>query len=161
MTNIKKLSQAGILIALGVVCSTLFIPVGPAKVFPVQHMINVFAAVTLGPAYGVSMAFITSLIRVSIGTGSLLAFPGSMVGALLSGLLYKVTKKTWTAFLGEVVGTGLIGAVLAYPVAALIMSKEAALFGFVIPFGISSFAGAVISVVLIKKYRRKRSEQRA
>lgn len=109
MTNIQKLSQAGILIAVGVVCPTLFIPVGPAKVFPVQHMINVFAAVILGPAYGVSAAFITSPIRVSIGTGSLLAFP----------------------------------------VATLIMSKEAALFGFVIPFGISSFAGAVISVVLI------------
>ena len=35
------------------------------------------------------MAFITSLIRVLMRTGTLLAFPGSMCGALLAGLMYK------------------------------------------------------------------------
>lgn len=34
MTNVKKLAQAGILIAIGVVCSTLAIPLGIAKVYP-------------------------------------------------------------------------------------------------------------------------------
>lgn len=154
MTNVKKLAQAGIFIAVGVVCSTFSIPAGAAKVFPVQHMINVLAGVTLGPAYSVGMAFVTSLIRVMIGTGSLLAFPGSMCGAFLCGMLYKHTKKPSLAFAGEVVGTGIIGALLAYPVAAFIMSREAALFGFVVPFIMSSAAGAGMSYVFVTALRK-------
>lgn len=147
--SVKKLSLAGIMIAVGVVCSTFSIPIGVAKVFPVQHFINVLAGVVLGPFYGVAMAFVTSLLRNLMGTGSLLAFPGSMCGALLCGLLYHSSKKLMLAFIGEVVGTGIIGALLAYPVAALLLSSKAAFYGFVIPFGISSFAGAAISMVLL------------
>lgn len=149
MYKVKNLTQAGILIAVGVVCSTFYIPIGVAKVFPVQHFINVLAGVLLGPLYAVSMAFVTSIIRVMIGTGSILAFPGSMCGALLCGLLYKYTENTQMAFLGEVFGTGIIGAIIAYPIATLFLSKTVALFGFVIPFGISSIAGATISLVLL------------
>lgn len=154
MTNIKKLAQSGILIALGVICSTLSIPLGIAKVYPVQHFINVLAGATLGPAYAVSIAFITSLIRISVGTGTMLAFPGSMCGAFLSGLLYKYTKRVSMAYIGEIFGTGIIGAVLAYPVATFIMSRDAALFGFIIPFGVSSVAGATISTIFIVLFNR-------
>lgn len=150
MTNVRKLALAGIFVALGVVCSVFYIPIGVSKVFPVQHMINVLAGVILGPFYAVSMAFVTSLIRVVMGTGSLLAFPGSMCGALLCGLLFKYTKNMNMAFVGEVFGTGIIGAILAYPVATLLLSKNAALFGFVIPFGISTLAGAAISLALLQ-----------
>ncbi len=147
--SVKKLSLAGILVAVGVVCSAFSIPIGVAKVFPVQHFINVLAGVVLGPFYGVAMAFVTSLIRNLLGTGSLLAFPGSMCGALLCGLLYQSTRKLSIAFLGEVIGTGILGAFLAYPIAALLLSSKAAFYGFVLPFGISSFAGAAISMVLL------------
>jgi energy coupling factor transporter S component ThiW len=150
MTNVRKLALAGIFVALGVVCSVFYIPIGVSKVFPVQHMINVLAGVILGPVYAVCMAFVTSLIRVVMGTGSLLAFPGSMCGALLCGLLFKYTKNMNMAFVGEVFGTGIIGAILAYPVAALLLSKNVALFGFVIPFGISTLTGASISLVLLQ-----------
>ena len=71
--NTKKLVLAAVLIALGVAASPLYIPIGASKCFPVQHLVNVLAAVLLGPWYGVSMAFVTSLLRVLIGTGSLLA----------------------------------------------------------------------------------------
>ena len=81
--NVKKLAAAGLLTAVAVACSPFSIPVGASQCFPVQHMVNVLAAVFLGPWYGVAMAFVTSLIRNMLGTGSLLAFPGSMCGALL------------------------------------------------------------------------------
>ena len=149
MSSIKKLTLSGILIAVGVVCSPFYIPIGVAKCFPVQHFINVLAGVLLGPVYAVCMAFVTSLIRVMAGTGSLLAFPGSMCGALLCGVLYKYTKSTVMAFTGEVFGTGIVGGLLAYPVATLFLSKTVALYGFIIPFGLSSLVGATISIVLI------------
>ncbi|MDD3174717.1 MAG: energy coupling factor transporter S component ThiW [Herbinix sp.] len=147
--SVKKLSLAGILVAVGVVCSTFYIPIGVSKVFPVQHFINVLAGVILGPAYAVTMAFTTSILRNVMGTGSLLAFPGSMCGALIAGLLYKYTKKLGAAFLGEVTGTGIIGAILAYPIAAQFLSSKVAFYGFVIPFSISSLAGAVLSITLL------------
>ncbi len=134
---------------MGVVCSAFYIPIGVAKCFPVQSLINVFSGVLLGPLYAVCMAFVTSLIRVLLGTGTLLAFPGSMCGALLCGVLYKYTKSTVAAFAGEVFGTGIIGAILAYPIASLFLSKTVALFGFVIPFGLSSLIGTAISLVLL------------
>ena len=149
MKQVKKLAFAGILIAVGVVCSTFSIPVGAAKCAPVQHMVNVLCGVFLGPWYGTAAAFCTSCIRVMMGTGSLLAFPGSMIGALLCGLLYKYTHKLFFAFLGEVVGTGILGALAAYPVAVFLMAKEAAVFGYVVPFMLSSFVGALVSAYVV------------
>ena len=35
--NVKKLALAGILVAVGIVCSPLSIPVGASKCAPVQH----------------------------------------------------------------------------------------------------------------------------
>ena len=146
-SNVKKLTLAGLLIALGVACSTFAIPIGASRCFPIQHMVNVLAAVLLGPAYGVGMAFATSLLRIAMGTGSLLAFPGSMVGALCCGLVYRATKNLPATFVGEVFGTGVLGGLLAYPVAAFVMGKEAALFAYVVPFLVSSVGGALIAVL--------------
>lgn len=149
MKKTKRLTLSGILVALGVILSTFAIPIGISKCFPIQHLINVLAAVILGPWYSVSMAFITSLIRFMMGTGTILAFPGSMCGAFLAGLLYKKSQKTFMAFFGEVFGTGIIGALIAYPMATLLLSREAALFGFVVPFSISSIGGAIISLIFL------------
>ncbi|MCX7658891.1 MAG: energy coupling factor transporter S component ThiW, partial [Oscillospiraceae bacterium] len=63
MSNVKKLTIAGILVAMGVVCSAFYIPIGVAKCFPIQALINVLAGVLLGPLYAVCMAFTTSLLR--------------------------------------------------------------------------------------------------
>lgn len=145
----KKLAIAGILVAVGVICSPLGFPFLGSKCAPVQHLINVLAAVFLGPLYGVLMAFVTSCLRLATGLGTLLAFPGSMCGALLAGLVYKFTKKLPLTYLGEVVGTGVIGGLLAYPVAAYLMGKEAALFAYIVPFLISTVAGTIIAMLLI------------
>lgn len=146
---IRKLVLAGILVALSVVGGMFSIPVGAAKVMPVQHMVNVLGGVLLGPGYAVAMAFLTSLIRNLIGTGTLLAFPGSMIGALLCGLLYKGTRKLLMAYVGEVFGTGILGAIAAWPIAALLLGKQAAAFTFVIPFLMSTAVGAAISVIVL------------
>lgn len=154
MVKSRNLTLAGVLIALGVVCSPFYIPLGAAKCFPVQHLVNVLAGVLLGPFYSVSMAFCTSFIRVMLGTGSLLAFPGSMAGALLCGILYKYTGKTALAFVGEVAGTGIIGSVIAAGLAVSFLSSQVAVFGFVVPFGISSLVGAVMALVLIRIFKK-------
>lgn len=146
--HIKKMALSGMLIAAAVALSGFSIPVGASRCFPIQHLCNVVAGIFLGPAYGVAMAFGTSLIRNLMGTGSLLAFPGSMVGAFLCGWLYQRTKTLMAAYIGEVFGTGIVGAMLCYPVATLVMGKEVALFAYVIPFMLSTVCGTLIAVVL-------------
>lgn len=153
--QVRKLTLAGMLTALAVALSTFSIPIGASKCFPVQHLVNVLAGVFLGPVYSVSMAFCTSLIRNMMGTGTLLAFPGSMVGALLGALLYQKTRKLTGAYAGEVIGTGILGALLCYPVAVLALgNKEAALFTYVLPFLISTIGGTCISAVILGALQR-------
>lgn len=89
----RKLAMAGVFTALAVVGSMLSVPIASSKCAPVQHMINILSAVLLGPGYSVGIAFVASLLRNILGLGSFLAFPGSMVGALCCGLVYKYTKK--------------------------------------------------------------------
>lgn len=150
MTKNKKLVVSGLLIAIAVVGSMFSFPVLGSKCSPVQHMVNVLAAVCLGPWYGVIMAFAASVIRIFAGLGTFMAFPGSMCGALLAGILYKMGKKLPFACIGELIGTSVVGGLLAYPVAFLIMGNEsAALFGYIVPFLISSVGGTVIAALLV------------
>lgn len=148
-SNTKKLTMAAFFVAIAVVFSFVNIPVGLAKCYPIQHMVNVLSAVLLGPLYSVLVAFCTSLIRNMSGTGSLMAFPGSMIGAFFAGILFYKTKKLYLAFLGEVIGTGIIGALLAYPIAKFVLGKEMALFGMVIPFSVSTLGGSIIGLIII------------
>lgn len=128
----------------------IFIPVGFAKIFPMQHFANVLSAVLLGPWYAVLQAFISSLLRNMMGTGSLFAFPGSMIGALLAALLYKKTQKVSFAAFGEVFGTGILGAMATYPIGVFLLGQKMSLFGLVPAFAISSIAGALMGYGLLK-----------
>ena len=147
--TVKKTATAAMLVALTVAMSGFSIPIGASRCYPIQHLVNVVCAVFLGPVYGVMAAFCTSFIRNLMGTGSLLAFPGSMVGALLCGLIYQKTGKLLLTYIGEVVGTGLLGGMLCYPVATLIMGNEAALFTYVMPFLVSTVGGSIIAFIIL------------
>lgn len=157
MKKTHKLTLTAMMIAIGTMSSNLFyIPIGFTKVFPIQHFLNVLSAVLLGPYYAVAQAFCVSLLRNMMGTGSPFAFPGSMVGALLASLLFLKTRKIYLAFFGEVIGTGIIGAMLCYPIATLLLGQKATLFGFIPLFIFSSFAGALIGFVILTVFLRKK-----
>ena len=146
----RRLVISGILIALATILGTFSIPILGAKAAPIQHLINVIAAVTLGPVYGISCAFVSSMLRNILGVGSILAFPGSMVGVFLAAILYKKFKKLEIAVVGEVIGTGIIGALLAYPLAAFVLGNEVALFVYITPFSLSSIVGSIIAYIILK-----------
>ena len=152
--KILKLTVVALFVTVAVVLSGFSIPLGVARVFPVQHAVNILLGVLLGPWYAVEAAFVTSMIRVLLGTGTILAFPGSMIGACLCGLLYRKYENIGIAFIGELIGTGIIGALVAYPMAAFILGREAALFGFVVPFSSSACVGAFVSAILLIACKR-------
>ena len=111
-TRIQKLTLAGLFCAIAVVGSMFSFPMFGSKCAPIQHMINVLCAVLLGPYYGVGVAFGASLIRNLTGLGSLMAFPGSMVGALLCGLVYHKTHNLLLTLLVSTAAGSVISGVL-------------------------------------------------
>ncbi|MBS5671711.1 MAG: energy coupling factor transporter S component ThiW [Oscillospiraceae bacterium] len=148
----KKLALAGLLCAVAVAGSTLSFPVFGSKCAPVQHMVNILYAVFLGPLYGVTGAFTASLLRNLMGLGSLMAFPGSMFGALLCGLAYRKTGNLLLTLAAEVFGTAILGGLSAYPVAIFLMGQQAgsvAFYAYIIPFLISTVAGSLLSGILV------------
>ena len=146
----RKLAMAGVLTAVAVVGSLLSVPVAGSKCAPVQHMVNILSAVMLGPWWGVGIAFCASLLRNLMGIGSLMAFPGSMVGALCCGVMYKISKKLSLTCIAEALGTGILGGLAAYPVAKLLMGLEpAGVCVYMIPFLISTVAGSILAFVLV------------
>lgn len=150
---VMKVALSGMFTAVAVVGSMLQFPVFGSQCAPVQHMVNVLCAVLLGPGYGVAVAFLASLLRNLFSLGSLLAFPGSMCGALLCGLVYWKTKNLPATLCAEVFGTGIIGGLLSYPVAIAFMGKVAGSIGYtayVVPFLISTVAGSILAGILVK-----------
>jgi energy coupling factor transporter S component ThiW len=153
--SVQKLTLMAMFVAIGTLAShILWIPAGVAKAFPVQHAINVIAGVILGPLPAVIVAFGVGLLRNLIGVGSLLAFPGGMIGALLAGYFYRRAKTYGAAAAGEWIGTGLIGAVIAVPVAALFLGSKTGAFFFVFPFLTSSVAGGIIGWMVLRLIRK-------
>jgi len=146
MPTTRKIAVSIGFVALGVALSPLAnIPIGPIKAYPFQHMINILAAVMLGPLYAAIVAIIIGILRNMIGTGTFFAFPGGVPGGIVVGLLYWYVRKTdWMAFT-ENLGTVCIGATIGYLIAAPLTTKQFIL-GFIpigppIPF---VFGGSVI-----------------
>lgn len=150
--HILKLTLAGLLCALAVVGSIFSFPIFGSKCAPVQHMVNIVCAVLLGPWYGLGVAFAASLLRNLLGLGTLLAFPGSMCGALLCGVVYWKTRRLLPTLVAEVVGTAVLGGLCAYPLAILFMGKtagELAFYAYIVPFLVSTAGGAILSGVIL------------
>ena len=149
--NTRKTAYAVVLVAIGVALApyTAF-PIGIAKVNPTQHFINVLAAVLLGPWWAVLTAMVIAILRNAMGLGTLLAFPGGMIGACLAGLAYRLVRRTWAAAAGEIVGTGLIAPVVsALFVAPVLMGKAIPLLALVPSFLGSTLVGSILGVAAL------------
>lgn len=152
----RTIARAVILVAIGVAISPFTsIPIGMAKINPAQHFINVLGAILLGPWWATGIALIIGILRNALGTGTLLAFPGGMIGAFLAGMAYRYTRNIYAGALGEVIGTGLFGAVAsALIVAPVLMGKTMALGALIIAFSGSTIVGAMIGIFGLKLLER-------
>lgn len=117
--NVKQVSLAAMLIALGVIIAHMFwFPFLTTKAFPGQHMINVLAGILLGPFWAAVIAFCIGIIRMSLGIGSLYSMPGGIPGGIIVGFFYWLFKKfkmkhPEIAAFTEPIGTVIIGGTLA------------------------------------------------
>lgn len=153
MMNSKKLLKItlfSMLVALGVVISPILRVEGMC---PMAHLINVVCSVLLGPWYSLGCATLIGVIRMTTMGIPPLALTGAVFGAFLSGVFYRMSKgKIIFAVLGEIIGTGIIGAVVSYPVMNFIWGKEGLTWLFYVPSFIGgTLIGGSIAYVFLKK----------
>src|SRR5690625_5102380 len=154
MSKARRLSTLSLFVAIGIIGSQfIWFPAGIAKAYPVQHAVNVLAAILLGTGPAVTIAFMIGLLRNMLGIGSLLAFPGGMIGALLAGVLYKKFSRNYISGIGEVVGTGLIGALIAVPFAKMLMGTSFGASFFIPPFLIISLTGSILALYIVSEVK--------
>jgi len=151
--SFRKTAYVAIFCALAVVSSGVSFPIGPTKVFPFQHAINVVAGIMIGPWYGGLAAFLAGLLRIAIGTGTIFALPGGVPGAIIVGLFYRWLRRDWVA-LTEPLGTGFIGAGLSAYLVSPFTGGEATFFFFQSAFLVSSIPGCIIGLLFVRVLRK-------
>ncbi len=153
MKNSKKLLRMlvlSLMIALGVVISPILRVEGMC---PMAHFINIVCSVLLGPWYSLACAVIIGIIRMLTMGIPPLALTGAIFGAFLSGVFYRMSKgNLLLAVLGEIIGTGIIGAIVSYPVMTFIWGKEGLSWLFYVPsFICGTLIGGSIAYAFLKK----------
>lgn len=149
--SILKLTVLSMLIALGVVISPILRVEGMC---PMAHFINIVCSVFLGPWYSLLCATLIGIIRMATMGIPPIALTGAIFGAFLSGVFYRLSKgKIICAVVGEVIGTGIIGAIMSYPVMTFLWGKEGLSWLFYVPsFICGTLIGGSIAYVFLRKF---------
>ena len=138
-TRLVRMVFMAMMIGLGVVISPILRIEGMC---PMAHLINIVCAVMLGPLEAFSCATLIGIIRMAIMGIPPLALTGAVFGATLSGIFYRASKgKLICAVIGEIIGTGIIGAMVSYPVMELFWGRTGLSWMFYVP---SFIAGTLI-----------------
>ena len=139
------------LIALGVVISPILRVEGMC---PMAHFINIVCSVFLGPWYSLLCATLIGIIRMATMGIPPIALTGAVFGAFLSGVFYRMSKgRIIFAVLGEIIGTGIIGAIMSYPVMTFLWGKEGLSWLFYVPsFICGTLIGGSIAYVFLRKF---------
>ena len=149
--SLLKMITLSMLIALGVVISPILRVEGMC---PMAHFINIVCSVFLGPWYSLLCATLIGIIRMATMGIPPIALTGAIFGAFLSGVFYRLSKgRIIFAVLGEIIGTGIIGAIMSYPVMTFLWGKEGLSWLFYVPsFICGTLIGGSIAYVFLRKF---------
>ena len=100
------------------------------------------------------MVFFAMMVAVGVAISPIF-------GATLSGIFYKLSKgKIWAAVLGEIIGTGIIGSIISYPVMTYLWGKTGLTWMFYVPsFLMGTIIGGSIAFVVLTTMSRNGSLQ--
>lgn len=116
---------------------------------PFQHCVNVIAVAFLGPWYGCVAAFICGALRMMSGR-TIQAIIGAVFGPIIGGILYRRTKNLYLLALGEIFGTGVVGALAVYPFMRIFYNLEAVEWYYYVPFYTpSAIVGAIMGMAVL------------
>lgn len=150
-TTTKKMVLTALFAGMAYVLNTfVYFP----AMAPFQHFVDVLAAVLVGPWYGCAAAFLCGAMRMMSGR-TIQAIAGAVFGPILGGLIYRKTKNIYLVFVGEVVGTGVIGALVSYPLMKWFYALDVQQWYYYVPFYTPSAAvGAGMGVAVLLGLKR-------
>lgn len=150
---LKKLMLA-MMVAMGVVISPILRIEGMC---PMAHFINIVCSVLLGPWYSLLCATLIGVIRMFFMGIPPLALTGAIFGAVLSGILHRLSKGSLIcAVIGEIIGTGIIGAILSYPIMTFIWGRTGLTWMFYVPsFIMGTLIGGIIAFIFLVALKRR------
>lgn len=151
--KVVRMVMLAFFVALGVVISPILRVEG---LCPMAHFINIVVAVLMGPWYALLNAVLIGILRMILMAIPPLALTGAVFGAFLSGFLYqKSGGNLWMAALGEVIGTGIIGSILSYPVMSVFWGYTNLTFFFYTPsFVLATLMGGSVALFFLFALRR-------
>lgn len=154
--SLRKLVLLAFFVAIGVVISPILRVHGFA---PTQHLVNIVCSVFLGPWYSLVCALSIGLLRMMFFAITPLAITGGIFGAFLSGLLYrKFNENILAACLGEVIGTGIIGSMVSFPIMKFVAGDgRVALFTYTPSFLAATTIGAIVAFSFLKILEKNKS----
>lgn len=149
--SVRKMVLTAMLACLAFVLNTfVYFP----SMAPFQHFVDVVAAVFLGPWYACAAAFLCGIMRMMSGR-TIQAVVGAIFGPILGGLLYRKFHNFWAVLVGEVIGTGFLGAMTAYPLMKAFYGLDAQSPFYYIPFYTpSAVVGAAMGVAVLMILKR-------
>ena len=148
-----RMVMLAMMVAIGVVISPILRIEGMC---PTAHLVNIVCSVLMGPWYSLLCATMIGVIRMMFMGIPPLALTGAVFGAFLSGMLYRLSKgKLVCAFIGEVIGTGIIGAIVSYPVMTLIWGRTGLTWFFYVPsFIAGTLIGGSLAFIFLKHLQK-------
>ena len=142
-------------VTIGVVISPILRFEGFA---PTAHFVNIVCSVFLGPWYSLLNGIITAFLRMSLLGIPPLAITGQVFGAVLSGIFYRKSKGSiLAAVIGEILGIGVIGALVSYPVMKLFYGTGKITWYFYLPsFIIATIIGGSVAYIFLKTLQKSK-----
>jgi energy coupling factor transporter S component ThiW len=149
--NVKKMVMCAIFASLAFVLNTfVYFP----AMAPFQHFVDVVAAVFLGPWWSCLSAFLCGIMRMISGR-TIQSVTGAVFGPILGGLLWKKTKNIYLVCVGEIIGTGLLGAMASYPLMKWFYALDGQSPFYYIPFYTpSAVVGGIMGVMVLLILKR-------
>ena len=145
-----RMVMLAMMVAIGVVISPILRIEGMC---PTAHLVNIVCSVLMGPWYSLLCATMIGVIRMMFMGIPPLALTGAVFGAFFAGLFYRLGGRLIWSMLGEIVGTGIIGSLLSYPVMVWFTGSQNELYWLIYTprfVGATLIGSAIAFVVLVK-----------
>ena len=151
--KIRKMMLCALFASLAFVLNTfVYFP----AMAPFQHFVDVVAAVFLGPWWACLSALLCGIMRMMSGR-TIQAVTGAVFGPILGGLLWKKTKNIYLVSVGEIIGTGLLGALASYPLMKWFYGLDAQNPLYYVPFYTpSAVIGGIMGVIVLIILKRSK-----
>lgn len=141
------------MVAIGVVISPILRVEGMC---PMAHLINITVSVLMGPWYSLLCAVMIGVIRMLFMGIPPLALTGSCLRCVsLRQFSTGYPVESCFCLAGEIIGTGIIGAIVSYPVMTYLVGRTGLTWMFYVPSFIGgTLIGGAIAYVFLKALSR-------